>query len=164
MAGNHRSGRRPLPTHLKVINGNPGHRPLNRAEPQPRRKIPRPPPELNEDGLLEWKRVVRELYNLGMLTTLDRAALAAYCQAYGRWIRAERAFGALAQNDSRYGGLIARTQQGNWIPNPLLHAANRAMSDMMKYAGEFGLTPSARSRIKTEGQIERDDPVAKYLT
>jgi P27 family predicted phage terminase small subunit len=33
--------------------------------------------------------VASELHGMGVLTTIDRAALAAYCQAYGRWVEAE---------------------------------------------------------------------------
>jgi phage terminase small subunit len=42
---------------------------------------------------------------------------------------------------------MIRTLAGNVIQNPLVGTANRAMADMVKYAVEFGLTPSARARI-----------------
>ena len=35
--------------------------------------------------------VSRELYNLGLLSKIDQAVLAAYCQCYARWVKAERA-------------------------------------------------------------------------
>ena len=38
----------------------------------------------------EWKRLARYLHDLGIISELDRSALAAYCQAYGRWVEAER--------------------------------------------------------------------------
>lgn len=147
MAGNWRSGRKPLPTQLKLINGNPGRRPLNENEPKPRVTLLRPPAELNDDGRIEWRRIARDLYALGILTTVDRAALFAYCQSYGRLIRAERELAAA---------------DGNLLV-PLVSVANRHMANMMRYAAEFGMTPSARSRIKTEGPIDRADPAAKYL-
>ncbi len=34
------AGRRPKPTHLKVVTGNPGKRKLNDKEPQPAKKSP----------------------------------------------------------------------------------------------------------------------------
>lgn len=40
--------------------------------------------------LAEWKRIAEALNRIGLLTQVDRAALAAYCQAYGRWMEAER--------------------------------------------------------------------------
>jgi hypothetical protein len=36
------AGRRPKPTHLKVVTGNPGKRKLNDKEPTPAREIPSP--------------------------------------------------------------------------------------------------------------------------
>lgn len=38
----------------------------------------------------EWKLLVLELFQLGVITRLDRATLAGYCQAYGRWVEAEK--------------------------------------------------------------------------
>jgi P27 family predicted phage terminase small subunit len=96
---------------------------------------------------------------LGILSGLDRAALAAYCQAYGRWAQAER---ALAKMSNQADGLIIKTVSGNMIQNPLVGVANKAMSDMMRYASEFGMTPSARSRISaSEG--EEFDPSDEFL-
>ena len=37
-------GRRPKPTRLKLLTGNPGKRPLNDDEPQPQAAIPECPP------------------------------------------------------------------------------------------------------------------------
>ncbi len=45
-----------------------------------------------------------------------------------------------------------------------LVAANKAMADMVRYAAEFGLTPSARVRICAEGRdIAMDDPAAEFF-
>lgn len=33
-------GRKPKPTHLKLLEGNPGHRPINGAEPKPNPGLP----------------------------------------------------------------------------------------------------------------------------
>ena len=37
------------------------------------------------------------------------------------------------------------------------------MADMMRYAAEFGMTPSARSRIQAETRREDEDPAEKYF-
>jgi len=42
---------------------------------------------------------------------------------------------------------MIKTTNGNAIQNPLVGMANRAMADMVRYATEFGMTPSSRSRI-----------------
>ena len=150
-------GRKPKPTHLKLVAGNPGRYPLNEAEPKFALSIPTPPPELSDDAKMEWGRVSERLYRAGILTEVDRGALAAYCQAYGRWIQAERAIARLAEADKATGGLLINTTNGNAIQNPLVGVANKAASDMVRFAAEFGMTPSARSRIKAEGQGAGDE-------
>jgi len=155
-------GRKPRPTHLKAVMGNPGKRPLNRDEPKPTPNLPDPPDELNDDARIEWERISRELYQLGLLTSIDRAGLAAYCQAYGRWMIAERAVNEAASEDPIFHGLLVITTHGNVIQNPMVGAANRAMADMMRYAVEFGLTPSSRSRVRAEG-VKDEDKAEKYF-
>jgi phage terminase small subunit len=84
-------GRRPKPTRLKVLTGNPGKRPLNDSEPGPEVAIPDCPGELGENARREWSRLVGELAALKLLTNFDRAALAAYCGAYALWAEATEA-------------------------------------------------------------------------
>lgn len=42
---------------------------------------------------------------------------------------------------------MIKTSNGNVIQNPLVGTAHKAPYDMMHYAAEFGMTPSARSRL-----------------
>lgn len=157
-------GPRPTPTHLRLVKGNPGRRPLPKKEAKPQFELPMPPPELSDDAKVEWGRVSGELYRCGLLSRIDRAALAAYCQAYGRWMQAERAIARMAASDPITSGLMIKTSNGNVIQNPLVGTANKAMNDMMRVAAEFGMTPSARSRIETNAPAERDkDPAAEFF-
>jgi phage terminase small subunit len=41
--------------------------------------------------------------------------------------------------------------------------ANKAAADMMRYAAEFGMTPSARSRISAEPPEESEDPADRFF-
>jgi P27 family predicted phage terminase small subunit len=121
-------------------------------KPTPRRsecavRLPAPPGELNPDARKEWFRVARRLHDEGMLTDLDRGMLAAYCQAYGRWAQAERALAEMGKLDPVTGGLMIRTKSGNAIQTPIVGTANKAMSDMARFAAELGMTPSARTRV-----------------
>ena len=72
------TGRKPKPTQLKLVTFNPGKRALNRKEAKAKAAIPVPPHHLTTDAVEEWNRVATELYNLGILSEIDRAALAAY--------------------------------------------------------------------------------------
>ena len=83
-------GRKPKPTKLKLIEGNPGKRPMNPREPRPALRVPTCPAHLCPSAKAEWKRLAGQLYVLGILSDLDRSAMAAYCHAYGRWVEAER--------------------------------------------------------------------------
>ena len=44
-------------------------------------RLPTCPPHLNPPAAAEWRRIAKALQRAGVLTTFDRAALAAYCQA-----------------------------------------------------------------------------------
>lgn len=147
-------GRKPIPTALKVLAGNPGHRPLNRGEARLQTQMMRAPKHLDAEAKAEWRRIVRPLYNAGLLTSVDRAALAAYCQAYSRWVRASR--------EMDYQDFILETDKGYSYPNPLLGIINGALDTMRKFAVEFGMTPSARSRVKAE-KPEAPDELDKLL-
>jgi len=132
-------GRRPKPTRLKMLTGNPGKRPLNPDEPRPEANIPECPPELGPVARAEWDRLVVELAALRLLTNLDRAALAAYCGAYALWADA-------TAHIEKYGAMI-KSPQGFPIQSPYLAIANRQAEIMMRIASEFGFTPASRSRI-----------------
>ncbi|WP_324754047.1 phage terminase small subunit P27 family [Roseovarius sp. Pro17] len=140
-------GPKTKPTNLKILTGTARAHRLNPNEPKPEIAQPEPPEHLTDAAREEWDRVAVELVTLGILTHLDRGALAAYCQAYGRWSAAETALARMAERDAVTEGLIVKTKSGNLIQNPLVGAANKAMADMVRYAAEFGLTPSARTRV-----------------
>ena len=139
-------GRRPKPTRLKMLTGNPGKRPLNGNEPRPAAAVPECPAELGPVARTEWNRLVGELSALRLLTNLDRAALAAYCGAYA--LCAE----ATAQIQ-KYGAMI-KSPTGFPIQSPYLAIANRQAEIMMRIASEFGFTPASRSRIATPSPHE----------
>jgi P27 family predicted phage terminase small subunit len=139
-------GRRPKPTRLKVITGNPGKRPLNEHEPRPEPQIPPCPSELSPAAQREWQRLVTELGALKMVTNLDRAALAAYCGAYALWAEAMEAI-------QKYGTMV-KSPSGYPMQSPYIAVANRQAEIMMRIASEFGFTPASRSRISTPSNSE----------
>jgi P27 family predicted phage terminase small subunit len=90
-------------------------------------------------GQAEWKRLAAQLTVLRILTELDRAALAAYCQAYGRWVEAERKLHETP--------MLLNLPSGFVQQNPWLTIANKQLELMHKFLTEFGLSPAARSRV-----------------
>jgi P27 family predicted phage terminase small subunit len=156
-------GRKPKPTHLRLVTGNPGKRALPKAEAKVVPALPSPPPHLSDEAKVEWGRISEDLFKVGLLSGIDRAALAAYCQAYGRWVQAEKSLAEMAKRDLLTAGLLIKTTNGNAIQNPLVGIANKAAADMVRYAAEFGMTPSARSRIDAEAPRPPADPASAYF-
>jgi len=132
----------PKPTAFEILEGRPGHRPLNRNEPKPRGDAPKCPDHLHEKARKEWRRIVPILEALRLIALIDRAAIAAYCQSYGRWIEAEQ---KLAETS-----LVIKTKSGNVIENPYYSIAKRERELMHKFLIEFGMTPAARTRLNVQ--------------
>src|SRR3954470_23013247 len=136
-------GRKPTPTHLKLMHANPGKLGPNPGEPSRERRAPTCPSHLCPPAKAEWKRLAAQLTLLRILTELDRAALAAYCQAYGRWVEAERKLHETP--------MLLKLPSGYVQQNPWLTIANKQLELMHKYLTEFGLSPVARSRVTLAG-------------
>lgn len=154
----------PTPTALRVIRGNPSKRPMPKNEAMVPLARPAPPAFLCEDAKEEWVRVCDTLHAVGLMTELDRGALAAYAVAYGRWAQAERAINRMAESDDANSGLTILTSNGNVIQNPLVGVANKAKAAMVRYAAEFGMTPSARSRVTaTPEENVQENRAAKHF-
>lgn len=142
-------GRRPTPTRIKILTGNPGKRPLNPNEPRPEPALPPCPPELSPLARQEWERLSVELAKLNLITHLDRGALAAYCGAYALW--------ADAMEQVQKFGTMVKSPTGYPIQSPYLAIANRQAEIMLRVAAEFGFTPASRSRISAPP--ENDAPL-----
>jgi P27 family predicted phage terminase small subunit len=153
-----RPGPAPKPTAIKELAGNPGKRPLNEREPS----VPVPssspyaPRHLCKEGQKEWRRVVGILIDAGLYSEVDRAALAMYCQAWGRWVEAEKRLGETG------GPILASAETGNLYQNPWLHVANKALGQIRQMIAEFGLSPAQRSRVAAMAP-EREPSLAEIL-
>ena len=140
---------------MKVLEGNPGGRPLNKNEPKPDKKAPRCPAWLEEEAKKEWKRMGKTLEQLGLLTEMDMAAFAGYCQAYARWKEAEEFI-------SQHGTMI-RTPNGYLQQVPQVSIAQTYLKIMNKFCEQFGLTPSARSRIVADTAEDKESDEMELL-
>lgn len=159
-------GPKPTPTNLRLLEGNPGRRPLNEREPLPPEDRPEAPGYLDGLALAEWDRLAEDLYGMGVLTVIDVSTFAAYCLAYGRWRKAEADLDACIKaalanpKDKTSGGALAETSNGNLVQNPLVGIANVARRDMIRLAAEFGLSPSSRTLLEA-GKRGEDDPIGR---
>ena len=133
------AGRKPKPTAIKELEGNPGRRKLNKREPKANSGLPVCPTWLLPEAKNEWKRLCKKLNQMGVLTTIDKTAFIAYCQSYARWKE--------AQEHLESEGAVYVSEKGMQRPSPWVDISNSAQRLMLQFAIEFGLTPSARSKI-----------------
>jgi P27 family predicted phage terminase small subunit len=147
-------GRRPKPNALKELAGNPGKRKLNPKEPKFAPSEAEAPPYLADAAKDEWDRIAPTLLAQKILTVADRQALAGYCQAFADWQRAQKVLNRGGKN----GGFTFKTGNGYVQQRPEVAIAQKALSLMLKFGVEFGLTPSSRSRMHAGGEGAGDDP------
>jgi P27 family predicted phage terminase small subunit len=150
-------GRPPKPTAIKLLEGNPGKRPLNEKEPQPDKKAPECPSWLEPEAKKEWERMAESMEAIGILTEIDMTSFAGYCQAYARWKEAEEFL-------SKH-GTIFKTPSGYIQQVPQVSIAQTYLKAMKDFASQFGLTPAARTRIQvnTDKSADSDDPMLQLL-
>ena len=139
-------GRKPKPTHLRAIDGDAVPSGDDEAPPVGlRADIPACPDHLDGVAREEWERITEELLEAGLIAKIYRGPLAAYCQAYGRWVEAELAL--------RSSSLLVLTPNQYPMQSPFLSIANKAMEQMRIFATEFGMTPSSLARASRVDQL-----------
>lgn len=142
-------GPKPKPLALKILAGNPGGRPLQvgpvcKLTP----KAPPKPDYLSDEAAAEWDRLVPELEAVGMLATVDRAALVVLCEAWADLQRIQariRTDGDTLeepiQNSS--GEVIGKRLKAH----PIARLQQQAYQRWVSLLRDFGLSPGARDRL-----------------
>jgi len=149
------AGRKPIPTNLKILRGNPGRRPLPKNEPEISAGIPDPPKHLGGKAKKEWKRITPELARAGLLTKIDGTALAAYCDCFAQW--------AEASAKIKKQGMTIETEKNGPVISPYLKISNAAVDRMRQFLVEFGMTPSSRSKVKAAPAPEKPQEGEDYF-
>lgn len=151
-------GTKPEPTHLKLLKGNPGKRPLNKNEPKPVPVAPKAPYWMRSTAKTLWKKIGPQLERMGLLTSVDGPAFEAACENYAVWVHCAK---YLTQHGLTY---EVETKSGTVIQQrPEVLIGNKALLAFKAFCTEFGLTPSSRAGIDlkpTEGDI---DPMEALL-
>lgn len=149
-------GRKALPPNVHLLRGNPSKKALGSLldeQVRPPVEIPACPAHLSEEAKREWRRITKHLEPLGLVSQIDRAALAAYCTAWGDYVWAESRMAALNAEAEGKGdktgdhGRIWDTPSGYKQISVPMQIRNRALEQMAKFLAEFGMSPAARSRV-----------------
>lgn len=148
-------GRKPKPTALKIAEGNPGKRALNHNEPKPGPGVPECPAHLHGESRKEWGRIAPELDRMGLLTHVDRVALACYCESWGSYIN------ALLQ--MRKKGEVVIGSEGQEIKSKWRIIADDQKRLFTRILAEFGLTPSSRARMSVKPAATPTDELQDFI-
>jgi P27 family predicted phage terminase small subunit len=146
-------GRKPKPTHLKLLEGNPGKRKINRREPRPKGGKLLPPAWLRKEAKAEWRRVLAAMPP-GLYTQADRQLLVQYCQNVARVAEIEKII--------REQGLTFVTDNGYIAQRPEVGMLNRLQTQIRQTCSELGLSPTSRARLEMPEPAD-DDPTEDFL-
>jgi P27 family predicted phage terminase small subunit len=148
-------GRRgPAPTPTVILRTRGTFRPDRRRSDEVQYPPGKPPcPSwLSPEAKREWRRVIGHLHDAGVMTLVDRAMLAVYCEAWGEFVEAARKAAEV--------GFLFRAEGGVKL-NPLLKVRDRAAARAVQLAGHFGFSPSTRTRIGAPaGRTEGEGPLS----
>ena len=143
-----------MPTKIKKLTGVHKSR-INQNEPDVPLGAPACPDHLDECARKEWSSICESLQSMGLLSTVHRPSLEAYCVVYSRWQSAEAKV-------RKHGAIVISKDKKQPYQSPYLSVANRAMVEMRKWLVEFGLTPSSLTRVTMAGTV-KDDLEKKFF-
>ena len=129
----------------------------------PRIEIPSPPKHLGNEARKEWKRITPLLEELGLISGLDRSALALYCQAAGRLAELETSFNGKVQAkvdaganyaDAVYEVSYSTTPSGYQQQSVIVQLIGKQREQLNRYLMHFGLSPAARGRVQASNYVQ----------
>ena len=132
-------GRKPKSRKLKLIEGNPGKKPIKKrsiSETDERVTMPR---GLSPEAKKFWKELAPKLKKRGLLTPLDQAAFTALCVSYTRMMETSEIL--------RKEGETITDNRGVQRRNPVATIYSQASAQFKSWCEMFGLSPLARERI-----------------
>jgi P27 family predicted phage terminase small subunit len=136
-------GRKPKPTSIKVLEGNPGGRPINENEAKPSMDMPKKPPWLKGEAAKMWKVLGEELNRLGLMSQIDGHAFAMACSEYGIYVDCMKIIGKEGMIEE----YVNTKGATNRVARPEISIANKSLAQFKTLCTEFGLTPASRTRI-----------------
>jgi P27 family predicted phage terminase small subunit len=148
-------GPKPKPIALKILEGNRSRRPIDPAGTlRPDAGAPDAPDWLHPLARVAWGRLTNELCQHGVLTRLDRDALAALCQTVARVEILENFF---VEKSAELGDPVAIyfdiTPNGLTVQSAYYQVLKREQEHLHKQLECFGLRPDARSRVSIAAPV-----------
>lgn len=101
--------------------------------------ISEPPEHLDETAKEFWREAVPILAQVGLVSTVDKAALELAATQYARAKQAARVV--------KEQGHLARGSTGQLVEHPSLRTEREAATVFLRFAEHYALTPVARTRL-----------------
>jgi P27 family predicted phage terminase small subunit len=155
-----RRGPRPTPTALLKARGTYRADRARKNEVKGPSGIPRCPAGLDKAAKKSWNHLIPMLMRMGVLSRADRNAIIRYCTDWSRWNRLQQ---FLAKNGECYPIKDGNGNIKSLAPFPHATTANKLSLLLTKFEQEFGMTPSARTRIECSGAEDEDETIEEYL-
>lgn len=162
-------GPAPTPTPLLQLRGS-WRANKNRNQPEPPQRMPRAPDFIRHrsDEYMAWKYLAERLHRLGLLTEIDRNALARYCVLWARWRKAEEFIEK--HGDTHPVRKVIKDEQGNekvvvlgFKPFPQVRLAGDLADRLLRLEQQFGLTPASRPQIQVPVKQAEDTSKARFF-
>lgn len=155
-------GRAPTPTAILKLQGSwrAKAREKDSRESQPPKRRLACPRWLSEDARKVWRILVPQLVKSGLATIIDVNTLSRYCTVWVRWRKLED---FLKERGSTY---AVRDEQGKLIGMrsfPQARMVDHLVEQLLRIEAQFGMTPSARTRINVDVEAEREDEFDRFL-
>lgn len=97
---------------------------------------------------MEWGRLSQELAQIGLLSRIDRAAFAAYCECWSDWVSASRMCASVMVDGVLEDRKAIKSKDGALYESPYFSIKKRSAELMHKFLIEFGMTPASRTKIE----------------
>jgi len=144
-------GRKPKSAKLKLLEGNPGKRPLEDTSPKPKPILPKRSSHLKGEARRAWDFYNREAY---WLTEADATILEVLCVEIGIACEARKII-------NREG--ILDESKPTVRPHPACKVANDADKIIIRLSQELGFTPASRSRLNLPEPDNEDDELERLI-
>ena len=150
-------GPKPTPTSQLKLRNSQVLKTRNTGEVEPATDIP-PCPQIikkNKEAKKEWNRITPLLAKMYLLSEQDLAMISGYCQAWSEVVQTTE---YLDNHD-----WIIEASTGGQYQTPMIGIRNKAWDKLNRYAGHFGLSPSARAGLTVETKQATKDKLADIL-
>ena len=140
-------GRRPTPTSKLKLSGSWRGKYDRKGEPEPEKVAPAKPEWLSEPAGRVWDQVTVILENMGVLSVADGLMLARYCELWCDWRESND---WIRKNGTTYPLRNKDNSVKCFMQFPQVGVRNNVGRELRHIECEFGLSPSARTRINID--------------